>query len=360
VAEQEPATIEIADPRRLETDDETWDAFVAAAPQATHLQTTPWAATKRANAWHARRVAVAADGSALGAQMLVRRAGRLPWALGYIARGPVGADLDAAGLEALTARLREEAGRDRLAYVLFEPEAEVGSGVEKHLAGLGWQRAASVQPESTRIVDLTRSPDELWSDLRGKWRQYVTKSRKQGIRVVAGDEQRLAEFYRIHAGAQRHAGVVPRAESSFRLLWDKLAPRGMVRLLIAESEKSGEGVAGLLIVSCGRRTTELYGGSTPEGNTARANYLLKWESIVRSRELGFAEYDMWGLPNPGIAHFKAGFGGREVTYVGAWRLTVDRVGAAALSTGIALRERYLRLRYGRAAAHGGGHQVDVG
>jgi lipid II:glycine glycyltransferase (peptidoglycan interpeptide bridge formation enzyme) len=360
VAEREPSTIEPTDPRQLETDDQRWDAFVAAAPQASHLQTTPWAATKRANGWRARRVVVAAGGSVLGAQTLVRRAGRLPWALGYIARGPVGADLDAAGLQALSERLREEAGRDRLAYVLFEPEAEAGGGAAEMLADLGWRRAPPVQPESTRIVDLTRSTDELWSDLRGKWRQYVTKSRKQGIRVVAGDEDRLAEFYRIHAEAQRRAGVVPRAESSFGLLWRELAPRGMVRLLFAESEASGEGVATLLIVSCGRRTTEVYGGSTPQGNAVRANYLLKWEAIVRSQELGFAEYDMWGLPHAGIAHFKAGFGGREVTYVGAWRLSVDRIGTAALSTGIALRERYLRLRYGRGAQHGAGQGVDAG
>lgn len=360
MAGQKGDIIEPVDPRRLETDDGAWDAFVAAAPQATHLQTTPWAATKRANGWRARRVAVEAAGSVLGAQMLVRRAGRLPWALGYIARGPVGADLDPASLQALSQRLRDEAGRDRLAYVLFEPEAEAGTGVDEMLAGLGWRRAPSVQPASTRIVDLGRSTDELWADMRGKWRQYVTKSRKAGIRVVAGDEDRLAEFYRIHAGAQRRTGIVPRAESSFHLLWHELAPRGMVRLLIAESEATGEGVAALLIVSCGRRTTELYGGSTPEGNAARANYLLKWEAIVRSRELGFAEYDMWGLPHPGIAHFKAGFGGREVTFVGAWRLSVDRIGTAALSTGIAVRERYLRLRYGRAPQEPAGQAVGAG
>ena len=349
MAEQEPRTLEPVDPGRLETDDAAWDAFVAAAPQATHLQTTPWAAAKRANGWRARRLAVAVDGSALGAQMLVRRAGPLPWALGYIARGPVGADIDAAGLRALTERLREEAGRHRLAYVLFEPEAEAGGGVEEMLADLDWRKAPSVQPVSTRLVDLRRSPEDLWSEMRGKWRQYATKSRKQGIRVVAGNADRLADFYRIHAAAQRRAGVMPRAESSFGLLWRELAPRDMVRLLFAESEDSGEGVAALLIVSCGRRTTELYGGSTAEGNAARANYLLKWEAIVRSRELGFAEYDMWGLPHSGIAHFKAGFGGREVTYVGAWRLDLDRVGTAALSTGIGLRERYVRLRYGRGA-----------
>ena len=338
------------DPRTLETDDAVWDEFVSGSSGATHLQTTPWAAVKQANGWRARRLAVDEDGAVLGAQVLSRRAGRLPWALGYVGRGPLGADLTVSRLAAFTARLREVARDDRLAYVIIEPQVRAGEGLEEILSGLGWRRADHVQPVSTRIIDLRRSPEELWADLRGKWRQYVTKSRKAGIRVVPGDETRLAEFYRIHADAQRRASVVPRAESSFQLLWRELAPRDMIGLLFAEVAATGEAVAALLHLSCGKRIAEIYGGSTPAGNSARANYLLKWEAIARSRERGFTYYDMYGLPHAGIAHFKAGFGGQEVVYVGAWQLVFDRLGAATLASGIALRERYLHLRYGRPAA----------
>ena len=51
---------------------------------------------------------------------------------------------------------------------------------------------------------------------------------------------------------------------------------------------------------------------TAAGGDSRANYLLKWEAIRTSREQGATSYDLWGLATGGIAHFKTGFGGREV------------------------------------------------
>jgi hypothetical protein len=61
---------------------------------------------------------------------------------------------------------------------------------------------------------------------------------------------------------------------------------------------------------------ERYGASSAHGSSARANYLLKWEAIRSSREQGATSYDLWGLATGGIAHFKTGFGGREVRYIG--------------------------------------------
>jgi lipid II:glycine glycyltransferase (peptidoglycan interpeptide bridge formation enzyme) len=75
-----------------------------------------------------------------------------------------------------------------------------------------------------------------------------------------------------------------------------------------------------MLLECGRRVVEPYGGMTAAGADSRANYLLKWEAIRSSRERGFTQYDMWGLAHSGIEHFKRGFGGREVRYIGAWEL----------------------------------------
>ncbi len=72
---------------------------------------------------------------------------------------------------------------------------------------------------------------------------------------------------------------------------------------------------------------EPYGGMTQAGAESRANYLLKWEAIRRSAEAGASVYDMWGLAHAGIEQFKAGFGGREANYVGAFDLVDDPAAA---------------------------------
>ena len=341
------------DARLLETDDAAWDDFIEAAPQATWLQATSWAAVKRPNGWSAVRAAVDFDGpqgrAPVGAQILVKRVRGLPWGLGYVPRGPVGMPSDpqvaAGALVAFTGRLREVARQHRLAEVRMEPEVLAGEGVEEALQAIGWRSVRRVQWHRTRLIDLTRPQEELWQDMHRKARQSVTKSRRLGVRVVTAGGDRLDDYHRIYRDSAGRAGMFARSFDTFRVLWDELAPRRMVHLSFAELEDTGEPVATLLLTSAGGRAFDMYGGTTVEGEKRRANYLLKWEALARCQEQGFHEYDLWGLPHSGIAQFKAGFGGREVTFVGAWALATDPIGNAVLTAGLKAREAYVRLRY---------------
>jgi peptidoglycan pentaglycine glycine transferase (the first glycine) len=348
---------------RLESSEEAWDAFVAASGQPTHLQTTAWAQVKSENGWRAVRVALPVRARVVGAQMLIRgSAGRLPLGLGYVGRGPLTglvtgdgeeddaaqpSTLDADALGAFTEKARDVARRLRLAYIRMEPDLAPDSAPV--LRGLGWRPAPHVQPESTQVIELGRPLDEVWAGLHRKARQSVNKARRLGITVVEADGSRLSDFYNVHMSAARRAGIVPRAESTYRQMWNVLAPRGMARLLFAERGSSGQVLAALFLVSFSKRVVDLYGGTTRDGDATRANYILKWEAIQCSRAAGFTEYDMWGLPHAGIAQFKKGFGGRELRYVGAWDLVTDQAGRAVLSAGLATRSAYARLRSGRRA-----------
>lgn len=339
--------------RALETDGAAWDAFVAASPQATWLQTTAWANVKRPNGWSALRAAVdfedGGESRPVGAQLLVRRMRGLPWGLGYVPRGPVGMPAEPAAaarsLAVFTERLREVAREHHLADVRIEPEILAGQGVEEQLRAIGWREARRIQWNHTRLVDLTPPEEQLWDDLRSKWRQYVRKAGRQGVRVVRAGEERLADFHRVYVDGAERAGMFARTQETFRLLWRELAPRGMAHLYIAELEEDGEPLATLLLTSAGNRIFEMYGGTTVKGEELRANYLLKWETMVACRDAGFREYDLWGLPHAGIAQFKGGFGGREVTFVGAWSLPTNRLGHALISAGLAARGAYVHVRY---------------
>jgi lipid II:glycine glycyltransferase (peptidoglycan interpeptide bridge formation enzyme) len=85
---------------------------------------------------------------------------------------------------------------------------------------------------------------------------------------------------------------------------------------------------------------------TEAGADSRANYLLKWEAIRSSREQGATTYDLWGLAHAGIAHFKTGFGGREIAYIGAWDLVLDELGRRTYSVAQTARVKVARLRHG--------------
>jgi lipid II:glycine glycyltransferase (peptidoglycan interpeptide bridge formation enzyme) len=163
--------------------------------------------------------------------------------------------------------------------------------------------------------------------------------------VVEADTDRLPEFYAIYRETASRAGFLIRTEQAYRDVWEAYRPTGQARLLFAE-DADGRAQATLFLVSCGPRVVEPYGGMTARGGEDRANYLIKWEAIRSSREAGATSYDMWGLATPGIAHFKTGFGGREVRYVGAWDLVLDPVGRAAFEVAQRGRVFVARRRHG--------------
>jgi len=150
---------------------------------------------------------------------------------------------------------------------------------------------------------------------------------------------------------RRVTGFLIRTEQAYRDVWDALRPTGNARLLFAR-RPDGEAVATLFLVRSGARVVEPYGGMTADGGESRANYLLKWEAIRSSRERGATSYDLWGLATGGIAHFKTGFGGREVQYIGAWDLVLDPLGRQAYERAQQARVWWARRRHGLVSGGG--------
>ncbi len=277
----------------------------------------------------------------------------MPWGFAYAPRGPVAAAWDPETIDAFTDTVRRDlaASAGRISHLRIDPEIEADGpddpdgALRRALAAAGWRPAPPIQPNATRIIDLRADEEALWGDLRKKWRQYVNKARTGGVTVVDADASRLGEFYRIYRETADRAGFLIRAESAYRDVWDAFSPSGNARLLFAQGD-DGEPQATLLLVRCGPRVVEPYGGMTAAGADSRANYLLKWEAIRSSREAGATSYDLWGLATGGIAHFKTGFGGREVRYVGAWDLVLSGVGRRAYEVAQRGRVRWARRRGG--------------
>ncbi len=345
--------------------DPAWDAFVQAAAPGSYLQLSGWARVKGANGWAARRVlAEPPDGRAVGAQVLVRRPRPLPWAFAYAPRGPVTTAWSPAAAapftEALRAALRS--GADRVSHVRIDPEVErdgAGESIAEAFRLAGWRPAPPIQPSSTRVIDLRADEAALWSDLRKKWRQYVNRARSAGVTIEDAGAAGLSDFYRIYRETASRAGFLIRTEATYRAVWDAYAPHGLAQVLLAR-ESDGEPTGALFLVRSGNRVVEPYGGMTERGAESRANYLLKWEAIRRAREAGAATYDLWGLAHAGIAHFKAGFGGREVRYIGALDLVLDPVGHAAYGAAQRARVWLARRRHGLSGGSVIGSSSEVG
>ena len=112
-------------------------------------------------------------------------------------------------------------------------------------------------------------------------------------------------------------GFIIRPEGYYRLLWSTFISGDMAIPLIAEVD--GTPVAGLLLFYFAERSWYLYGMSTDLHREKMPNYLLQWEAIRISKNLGCKVYDLWGAPDVfdadesmwGVYRFKKGLGLRR-------------------------------------------------
>jgi lipid II:glycine glycyltransferase (peptidoglycan interpeptide bridge formation enzyme) len=268
-----------------------------------------------------------------------------------LAVGPV----DGAALRTFTEAARAAAQGLGVAHLRIDPELEDPDGaLAATLRELGWRPAPDIQPRSTRIVDLSRTEDELMAGLRKKTRQSLHRAQNEDVTVVQAGADRLPEFHRTLAGTMDRVGLPSRSLGFFRDLWAAYDAAGQAMLLLAETG-AGEVVSGTFLVGWGPRLVALYGGTNAHGRDLNAKYLVNWAGLTHAKAAGYRLYDLWGLPNEGITYFKAGWGGRQLDYVGAWDLVVDPLGARIFETAVSARAMLNRARRRlRGGAAGGG------
>lgn len=333
----------------------------AAAGQLSDLpfvQQPDWAASKALTGWESVRL-VAQDGVAwAGAQFLLQR---LPAGLGRIAYAPRGPIVVAAS-EAVAAALRaellgglSELRRDGVTLVRLEPgdSAPLPDGADQVNPADGlsaelrapWltaattsrstlHRARPVQPSTSRRIDLSAGMETVRAAWRSKWRQYARHAAESGVTVRTVGAEGAEALHTAMSSIAGRTGVKTRSSAAFAHIVS--AFNGDAEILIAESP-SGETLGALLVISTPTTTTELFGGATDAGNELRAPYALKVTAMERAVARGSATYDMWGISTPGIAHFKAGWGGVPVVYPGALDMDLDPIRGPLVRLALRLR-----------------------
>jgi len=334
------------------TDAGAWDAFVEGAAHHAFPQLWAWGELRVEAGWRPIRLAVGADPAhpVAGVQLLLRRVPLSGWSLAYAPRGPIGDLGDPSVRAALVGAMEAVGAEERIGRVRVDPEVTGDEAFGAALLDPPWREAPKVQPPTTRLIDLRADRDALWSALGRKHRQYVSKAGRAGVTVgqldptsdAATTASALADFDRIYRLTAARAGFAVRIPEYYQRLWAAFAPAGRARLFFALQD--GQRVAALLHLACGDRVAEVYGGMTDAGAASRANYLLKWEAIRTLADEGLGTYDLWGLATGGIRKFKEGFGGTEVTWVGARDLPLHRVGDAILGAALAGHAARTRLR----------------
>ncbi len=330
----------------------TWNEIVSALPGKHILQTWEWGDLKRLSGWkpthrvwHDSEGRIAAAALILGRGISVKGI-RFPLQLMYIPRGPLLRDWYDAGLRSRVLSDLQFLGRQHKAiFIKIDPEVEFGRGVpgqdghsvnpktDKVIAALeeaGWIFSAEqVQFRNTIALDLSPSPEELLAKMKQKTRYNIRLATRKGVTVRPGTVSDLKQLYQMYAETSVRDGFTIRNQNYYLTLWRKFIESEMAEPLLAEVE--GEPTAGVIIFRFAGRAWYMYGMSREIHREKMPNYLLQWEAMLRAKERGCVEFDLWGAPDEfnkeddlwGVYRFKGGLGGEVVRYIGAWDLPLN-------------------------------------
>lgn len=145
----------------------------------------------------------------------------------------------------------------------------------------------------------------------------VNKATHLGVRVREAESKAdLRAWYGLYVQTMRRRIVPPRPYHFFELAWNRLQPRGMLKLLVAEQHCEGTTprlLAGNVNLHFGATVFYAFGGSREEDLHLCPNDALHWHAICAAHQAGYCYYDMGEVSqgNAGLARYKRKWGAEQ-------------------------------------------------
>jgi lipid II:glycine glycyltransferase (peptidoglycan interpeptide bridge formation enzyme) len=291
------------------------------------------------------------DGEVLGmAQLRIVRPTPLKFGIAYLRWGPLcerrGRALDPEVSACMARALEAEYVGKRRLFLRVLPNAFAGSpravAIQSAFSRFTRETLAADNTYRTLILDLAPTLEELRNRLDKKWRNQLTRSEKNNLKVIAGDgDEEYQIFCQIYSQMLKRKAFETTVDvAEFGRIQKDLAEPHRMRILICED--NGVPVAGLVASTMGNSAIYLLGATSDEGLNSKGAYLLHWTLIRWLKEGGVRWYDLGGIDpegNPGVYHFKKGFSGLDVCQLNPLVASDSPISSAIVRTGLAMQRK---------------------
>ena len=288
-----------------------WESAVEQATGWCHfIQVDVWADIRSQFSWPARKLTLQLPGREVPL-ICYSRSTKAFGKLHYI---PKLARVQPAEVTEFTDELRKKVGKGLAVRLeLDQPEDEK---MHKALLKAGWQKAPHIQYDTTVLIDLNRSPEEIYAGFKTRARWEISAAGRRGtvVKEVPATPENLKKLYdMMHLTAQR-ANFRNRSEDFSMKYWKAYAEAGQGFLYFAEHE--GDLLSAAYIIKVGKRAFYKDSGSIRAKQNVFASRLLQWQVMQDMHAAGCTVYDMVGVPRStnndpsykGVGTFKTAFG----------------------------------------------------
>ncbi len=308
-----------------------WDQFINSHPEANFLQSWDFYEFHRSRGNAVVRRLAWQDGEIVGAYAgVVENAKRGRYMA--IAGGPILDWQNRALVEAVFADIKAEGKKHKCVFVRVRPQLELSDYGLNLMQELGLKKSPMpLSVEYAGILDLTKSEEEIMTDMRQRLRRALRKADKNGITIEKStNPEDIHEFYEIELQTAGRHRFVAFSEDFLTKQFAAFAPHDEAVLYTAKL--NGETLAQNFMIFYGNEASYHYGVSSELGTKYSGAPLLHMEAMRDARKRGIERYNLWGIVDEddihhrfyGVSRFKRGFGVDELRHIPAHDLILNK------------------------------------
>lgn len=226
------------------------------------------------------------------------------------------------GLAAFVAAMKKEG----YMFVRIEPASEL------ELVGYKTKTGQHLQQLHTWVLPLGDDTEQLLAKMHKKTRYNIRVAERKGVSIT--HEKNLDILLALQQETTNRNGFSGYSQKYCEAL---LALPGVDQFIAWIDDTP---IATIVTLGFGDTLLYFIGSSTHEHKSLMAPYLAQWHVVQYAKQHGYAQYDFWGAAKPldqdetnatvfhgfsydqtdplaGVTRFKAGFGGRAISFPGA-------------------------------------------
>lgn len=181
--------------------------------------------------------------------------------------------------------------------------------------------------EHTVMLDITKSAEELMTEMRRQTRYEVRRAQKLGIKVsYETSEKAFNDFYDLQLETAERQGFIPSTRHLIMAQHEVFGDKARIYTATLDGKVLAKGE----ILLQAPEAVYHEAASTLDGRKLPGAYALQWQIIQDAKALGLKRYNLFGIAPPnsphhryaGVTTFKTGFGGEQLAYLSAHDLVI--------------------------------------
>ena len=311
--------------------EKVWEDFLAQHPEANFLQSWHWGQFHKALGNIIYRAGFYRGENLVGVMLSVVEDARRGRYL-TVPAGPIIDWQDEEVVKSFIGQIKHQASEDDCVFIRVRPQLESNEFSNALFKKHGFVSAPiHLHAELTSQLDLSPTEDQLLANMRKATRYEIKKGIGQGIKIrVLEDTDAIKKFYKLQMLTAERQKFVPFSYKFLQEQFNVFAQAG--KALLYSAEINDKLLAMGFIIFYGQEAAYHYGASTDEGRKYPGAYLIQWEAIKEAKRRGMKRYNFWGVTREDqkehrfyrLSIFKRGFGGKDLEYLHAQDLVINR------------------------------------